>query len=60
MATQQNAQTVTIPAGSDLSANQYYFMDIVTGKLSVAGAGTRVAGVLTNDPAADGDPGTLQ
>ncbi len=60
MATQQNAQTVTIPAGSDLSAKQYYFMDVVSGKLSVAGDGTRVAGVLTNDPDAADKPGTLQ
>ena len=60
MATQQNAQCVSIPAGSDLSAKQYYFMDIVAGKLAVAGAGTRVAGVLTNDPPAANKDGVLQ
>lgn len=59
-ANQQAAVFITVPAGSDLSAKQYYFMDVTTGKLALAGAGTRVVGVLDNDPDAEDKPGTLQ
>lgn len=60
MTAQQNPQFISVPAGSDLSAKRYYFMDIVSGQLSVAGAGTRVAGVLDNNPDTAGKAGTLQ
>lgn len=51
---------IPVPAGSDLSTKQFYFCDITSGTLAVAGAGTRVAGVLCNDPNAAGKPGSLQ
>ncbi len=51
---------IPVPAGSDLSTKQFYFMDITSGALAVAGAGTRVAGALCNDPNAAGKPGSLQ
>ncbi len=51
---------ISLPAGSDLSTKQFFFMDVTAGKLAVAGAGTRVAGVLADDPAAINRPGQLQ
>lgn len=60
MSTQQAPTIINVPAGSDLSAKQYYFMDVVAGQLSVAGSGTRVAGVLDNNPDSAGKPGALQ
>lgn len=60
MATTQAPTYISLPAGSDLSTKQYYFCDITSGKLAVAGAGTRVAGVLSDDPAATDRPGMLQ
>ncbi|RPH64986.1 MAG: hypothetical protein EHM89_00155 [Acidobacteria bacterium] len=51
---------ISRPAGSDLSTKQYFFMDITSGKLTLAGSGTRVAGVLCDDPAAEDRPGQLQ
>jgi hypothetical protein len=60
MATQQAPTLITVPAGSDLSTKQFYFMTVSSGNLALAGDGTRVVGVLTNKPNAAGEPGTLQ
>ena len=60
MATQQAPQYITVPAGSDLSTKQFYFMNISAGKLAVASAGGRVVGTLTNKPDAAGKAGSLQ
>jgi hypothetical protein len=54
------ATIITVPAGSDLSAKQFHFMDVTSGTLATAGAGTRVAGVLCNDPDAANEAGALQ
>lgn len=43
----------TVPANTDLSTKQYYFVDVnSSGKAVVAGAGSTFAGVLGNKPAA--------
>lgn len=60
MSVQESPIFISVPAGSDLSTKQYRFMDVVSGKLSLAGSGTRVAGVLSDDPAATDRPGQLQ
>ena len=49
-AVQQDPHYITVPAGSDLSTKERYFMTITSGRLAVAGAGVRIAGVLDNDP----------
>lgn len=48
-----------ILAGSDLSAKQYYFVTLSSGKLAVAGAGNPILGVLDDKPKAD-YPGRVQ
>lgn len=56
MATQQNVQSITLPAGADLSAHQWKLVDVnSTGQaVLVSAANARVLGVLQNDPAAAG------
>lgn len=55
MATEQKLQTVTLEAGDDLSAIQYYFVSIAAdGQVDATGDGLEADGVLQNDPAAAG------
>lgn len=58
MATEQILQQITIPANSDLSALQFYAMDVNSSGNAVipTGAGARVIGVLQNKPNAAGLP----
>ncbi len=51
---------VSIPAGSDLSTKEKYFVKTSSGKLAVAGAGDAIAGVLDDKPNADLVPGRVQ
>ena len=53
MATDQSVIKVTYPAAADLSAKQYFFMQVDSnGRVNSAGDGEVVNGVLYNDPAA--------
>lgn len=55
MAVDQALQCVTLLAAADLSAKQFFFVDINTsGQAAVAGDGAQAVGVLQNDPAAAG------
>ena len=48
-------QSFTLPADVDLSAKQYYAMDVNSdGEAVVAGAGSTFVGVLANKPSAAG------
>lgn len=60
MAKTQAVRTITVKAGSDLSAKQFLFMNVSSGKLAVASAGGRVVGVLANKPDAADKDGELQ
>lgn len=55
MATEYDVETFTLPAGADLSAKQFYFVELNnTGKVTVCNsAGERAFGVLQNDPTAN-------
>jgi len=53
MATEQALRSVSYPANADLSAKQYFFVNInSSGKIVVAGDGARAIGVLQDKPAA--------
>ena len=53
MAYEESLTSITIPAGSDLSAKQYYFVKADTdGKAALAGADDQALGILQNDPTA--------
>lgn len=56
MATDNNMTTITLEAGSDLSAKQYHFVLVANdGQIdAVASAGGDADGVLQNDPSAAG------
>jgi len=55
MAVNNNQTCVTLEAGADLSAKQYYFVSIASdGQVDPTGDGAAAAGVLQNDPSAAG------
>lgn len=55
MAYENQPVVVTFPAGADLSAKQYYAMQIESdGEVNLATASTAVIGVLQNKPDAQG------
>lgn len=61
MSTDENIKSITVEAGSDLSAAQYKFVNMATdGQVDLAGTqGIDVLGVLQNDPAAAGRAATV-
>ena len=55
MAHQEQLQNITLVAGQDLSAAQFQMMAVAAdGEIDPAGAGAAVAGVLQNNPDAQG------
>lgn len=56
MALMEAVKAITLPAGSDLSGDQWKFVKVASdGEIDVnTTAGGRVTGVLMNDPAAQG------
>lgn len=55
MATQENMLCVTLEAGQDLSAKQFYFVSVAAdGQIDPTGAGAIAQGVLQDAPAAAG------
>lgn len=55
MALESALHTISLEAGQDLSANQYYFVSVAAdGQVDPTGAGLHADGVLQNDPAAAG------
>ena len=55
MATKNALHTISVEAGQDLSANQYYFVAMASdGQVDPAGDGALALGVLQDDPAAAG------
>lgn len=52
MATQQNAayNTITLPAGADLTGSQFKFVKISSGAVVLGAAGNDCVGVLLNKP----------
>lgn len=55
MATQENMICVTLEAGQDLSAKQFYFVSVAAdGQIDPTGAGLIAHGVLQDAPAAAG------
>lgn len=51
MAYTENRQTVTLEAGQDLSAKQFYFVSVsADGQVDPTGDGAHADGVLQNDP----------
>jgi len=51
MAYSENLETISLPAGADLSAKQYYFVSTNTdGEAVLAGDGAPILGVLQNKP----------
>jgi hypothetical protein len=60
MAYDDNKLSVTIPAGSDLSASQFCFVEVnASGLLALPTAGIHADGVLQNDPNASGRAGEV-
>lgn len=59
MATVQAERAISVPASADLSADQYKFMVLTSGKLVLAGDGADSIGVLSDKPAAADRPGRL-
>lgn len=60
MAYEDSKISVTIPAGSDLSASQFCFVEVnASGLLAVVGAGLHADGILQNDPNASGRAGEV-
>lgn len=57
MAFENNLQTITLEAGQDLSAKQYFFVTMASdGQVDPTGDGLSADGVLQNDPDAAGRP----
>lgn len=55
MSTYENQQIVTLEAGADLSAKQFFFVSVsADGQIDATGDGAHADGVLQNDPAAAG------
>lgn len=60
MATEQNLTTISLEAGSDLSAKQYFFVSVAAdGQVDATGDGAMADGVLQNDPSAAGAAATV-
>ena len=60
MARKEATQMITVEAGSDLSAKQFYFMKVnSSGQLALVGDGADALGVLHNEPSEAGRPGTV-
>jgi hypothetical protein len=60
MAYEENLVCVTMEAGQDLSAKQFYFVEFATdGQIDPAGDGGRAEGVLQNKPSAAGRAATV-
>jgi hypothetical protein len=60
MAFEDTKISVTVPAGSDLSASQFCFVEVnASGQLAVVGAGLHADGILQNDPNAAGRAGEV-
>lgn len=61
MATAKDLFDISVPAGSDLSSNQYYLVKRSGGNLALCDtAGERPLGVLQDDPAASGRAGLVR
>lgn len=55
MAFKENQTSISLEASGDLSANQWYFVDVDTnGQAAVVGDGADAIGVLQNDPDTQG------
>ncbi len=60
MSYEEALKTISVEASTDLSANQYYMVDVdANGQLVLAGAGTKMIGVLQDKPAATGRVGAV-
>lgn len=60
MATNDNLQVISLEAGADLSAKQYYFVTVAAdGQVDPTGDGLAADGVVQNDPAAAGRAATV-
>jgi len=59
MARSQNLQLVSLPVTADLSASQYCWVKDSSGSAALCGAGQQALGILQNDPAASGRPGSI-
>ena len=61
MSYEENLETISIEAGSDLSAAQYLFVDVASdGQIDiVATKGAKSVGILQDKPAAAGRPGCV-
>jgi len=60
MAFKENQENVTYEAGSDMSANQFYFVSLsADGQVDTTGDGARAIGVLQNKPSAAGRAATV-
>ena len=60
MAYEESLTSISVQAGSDLSASQYRLMIVnASGQLAAASTGAKADGVLQDKPTAAGRPGTL-
>ena len=61
MSYEENLETISIEAGSDLSAAQYLFVDVASdSQIDVVGTkGAKAIGILQDKPAAAGRPGCI-
>lgn len=60
MAYEQANQFIDVPAGSDLSAKEFYFVNVnSSGQLALSAAGVRAIGVLYSTPNAQGEVGRV-
>jgi len=60
MAFKENQTNITLEASGDLSANQFYFVDVdASGQAFVVGDGADAIGVLQNDPDTQGHAATV-
>ena len=60
MAIVDDSLVISLEAGADLSAGQYYFVSVASdGQIDLTGDGAQADGVLLNDPAAAGRAATV-
>ena len=60
MATEEARHLISLQAGQDLSAKQYFFVSVSSdGQIDPTGNGGAAAGVLQNDPSAAGRAATV-
>lgn len=60
MSFDNNKQSITLEAGADLSAKQYFFVSVAAdGQVDPTGDGVHANGVLQNDPDAAGKAATV-